>query len=51
MGVASGGAFWPMHDNGRYVKFEGKAADAARPPLDGTKKIRRAGLRFVHRFR
>jgi hypothetical protein len=40
-----------MHDNGRYVKFEEEPAEAARPRLNGTKKIRRAGLRFVHRFR
>ncbi len=41
-----------MHDNGCYVKFEENDADRASPPaLRRTKKIRRVGFRFVHRFR
>jgi hypothetical protein len=43
-----------MHDNGRYVKFDFEASDDRFHPaaaLGRTKKIRRAGLRFVHRFR
>jgi hypothetical protein len=42
-----------MHDNGRYVKLESEPGSGrstlGRP--GGTKKIRRAGFRFVHRFR
>jgi hypothetical protein len=42
-----------MHDNGCYVKFEENTARRALAPgaLRWTKKIRRVGFRFVHRFR
>jgi hypothetical protein len=42
-----------MHDNGRYVKLRHEGCDGGFHPghLGWTKKIRRAGLRFVHRFR
>jgi hypothetical protein len=42
-----------MHDNGRYVKSENSGfagRSTPQPPLPD-QKIRRAGFRFVHRFR
>jgi len=41
-----------MHDNGRYVNLESDSTIGHSTPAGrGTKKIRRAGFRFVHRFR